>query len=91
MLKNNIFTFGKKTLKQKGGTAFGAKFAPQYCILFMAELEEDIIKESEYKQYLWWRHIDHIFFLWEHGENKLKTFIEKINKVHPATKSTAEW
>ena len=91
MLKNNIFTFGKKTLKQKRGTAIGTKFAPPYSILFMAELEEKIIKESEYKPYLWWRYIDDIFFLWEHGENKLKSFLDKINEVHPTIKFTAEW
>ena len=89
--KNNIFTFGKKTLKQKRGTAIGTKFAPPYSILFMAELEEKIIKESEYKPYLWWWYIDDIFFLWEHGENKFKSFLGKINEVHPTVKLTAEW
>ena len=29
--------------------------------------------------------------LWEHGENKLKSFIDKTNKVHPSIKFTAEW
>ena len=48
MLKNNIFAFGKRTLKQKWGTAIGTKFAPPYSILFMTELKEEIIKESEY-------------------------------------------
>ena len=43
----------KKTLKQKQGTAIGTKFAPPNSILFMAELEEKIIKGSEYKPYLW--------------------------------------
>ena len=57
----------------------------------MAELEEEIIKESEYKPYLWWRYIDDIFFLWDHGENKLKSFIDSINKVHHTIKFTAEW
>ena len=52
VLNNKIFTFGKKTLKQKRGTAIGTKFVPPYSILFMTELEE-IIKESEYKPYLW--------------------------------------
>ena len=33
VLKNNIFKFGKKTLKQKRGTAIGTKFAPHYSIL----------------------------------------------------------
>ena len=32
-----------------------------------------------------------MFFLWEHGENKLKSFIEKIKKLHPNIKFTAEW
>ena len=54
----------------------------------MAELEEEIIKESEYKPYLWRRYIHDILFLWE---NKLESFIEKINKVHPTTKFTAQW
>ena len=71
MLKNNLFIFGKKTFKQKRGTAIDTKFEPPYSILFIAELEEKIIKESEYKPSLWWRYIDDIFFLWEHGENKL--------------------
>ena len=45
VLKNNIFTFMEKTLKQKQGTAIGTKFAPPYSILFMAELEEEILSE----------------------------------------------
>ena len=91
VLKNNIFTFGKKTLKQKRGTTIGTKVALRYNILFMVELEDEIIKESQYKPYSWWRYIDDIFFLWEHGENKLKSLIGRINKVHPAIKFLAEW
>ena len=33
----------------------------------------------------------YLLFLWEHGENKLKSFIDKINKAHPTIKFTAEW
>ena len=29
--------------------------------------------------------------MWEHGENKLKSFLDKINVVHPTIKFTAEW
>ena len=56
----------------------------------MAELEEKIRKESEYKPYLWWRYIDDMFFLWEQGENKLKSFLDKIKKVPPTIKFTAD-
>ena len=72
VLKNNIFKFGKKTLKQKRGIAIRTKFAPPYSILFMAELEEQILRKAEFKPYLWWRYTDDIFFLWEHGEEQLK-------------------
>ena len=54
VLKNNLFTLGKKTRKQKRGTAIGTKFAPPYSIL---------LKESECKSYLWSRYIDDIFFM----------------------------
>ena len=32
-----------------------------------------------------------IFFLWEHGEEKLKMFSEYLNEKHPTIKFTAEW
>ena len=44
----------------------------------MADLEEKIMKKSEYKPYLWWRYIDDMFQLWEHNKNELKSFIDKI-------------
>ena len=55
----------------------------------MTELEEEILQKVEFKPYLWCRYIDDIFFLWEHGEEKLKLFIDTINKMHP--KFTADW
>ena len=91
VLKNYIFKFRKTILKQKRGTAIRTKFAPPYSILFMTELEEEILRKPKFKPYLWWRYIDEIFFLWEHGEEKLKSFIDKINKMHPTTKFTADW
>ena len=64
VLKNNVFKFGKKALKQKRGTAIGTKFAPPYSILFRAQLEEQILQKTEFKPHLWWRYIGDIFFLW---------------------------
>ena len=91
VLKNNIFNFNKRTLKQKRGTAIGRKFAPPYSILFMIELEEKILEIVDNKPYLWWRYTDDIFFIWEHSEEKLRNFIETLNEIHPTIKFTAEW
>ena len=90
-LKTTFLNFVKKTLTQKEGFAIGTKFAPLYSILFVAELEEEILQKAEFKQYLRWRNIDEVFFLWEHGEEKLKSFINTINKMHPTIKFTADW
>ena len=90
-MKNNIFNFNERTLKQKRGTAIGIKFAPPYNILFMAELEEKILEIIDNKPYLWWRCIDDIFFIWEHREEKLRNFVETLNEIDPTIKFTAEW
>ena len=89
-LKNNIFQFDEKTFKQVRGTAIGTKFAPPYAIL-MAELGEKILSASEKKPMIWWRYIDDIFFIWEHGEESLEKFINKLNSFHPTIKFTAEY
>ena len=81
----------KKTIKQKRATAIGKKFAPHYSTLFMAELEEEVLGKAKFKPSLWWRYMDDIIFLWEHGEEKLKTFIDNINKMHPTIRFTADW
>ena len=72
VLKNNIFQFDEKTLKQLRGTAIGTKFAPPYGILFMADHKERISEDIELQPHIWWRYIDDIFFIWKHGENSLK-------------------
>ena len=91
VLKNNIFQFDEKTFKQVRGTAIGTKFAPPYAILFMADLEEKILSTSEKKPMIWLRYIDDIFFIWEHGEESLEKFLNKLNSFHPIIKFTAEY
>ena len=91
MLKYNIFQFDEKTFKQVRGTALGAKFAPSYAILFMDDLKERILNSSEKKPMIWWRYIDDIFFIWEHGEESLEKFLNKLNSFHPTIKFTAEY
>ena len=90
VLKNSIFNFNEKNLQQKRDTAIEAKFAPPYIILFMAELKEKVLEKVDNKPHLWWRYIHDIFFIWEHGEEKLRNFVETLNETHPTIKFTAE-
>ena len=49
VLKNNIFNSSQKISKERRGTAIGAKFAPHYSFLFMAELEWKILEKTNNK------------------------------------------
>ena len=90
VLKKNIFEFDEKTFKQKHGTAIGTNFASPYAILFMADFEKKMLESFEKKPMIWWRYIDDKFFIWEHGEESLKAFIEQANMFHSTIKFNAE-
>ena len=65
--------------------------APQYVILFMSYLEEKLLDSCKLKPLFWWRYIDDLFFVWEHGEKSLKSFLKHINDAHPTIKFTANY
>ena len=90
VLRNNVFQFNSKTYKQKRGTAIGTKCAHTYAIIFMAELEEKILNTCTLKPLIWWRYIDDIFFIWEHGEESLSNFMKALNEFHSTIKFTSQ-
>ena len=62
VLKNNIFQFNEKILKELRGLAIGTKFAPPYAIIFMADLGEKILEDNELQPH-WAADILMIYFL----------------------------
>ena len=91
VLENNVFEHDGNIFKQLQGTAIGTKMAPSYAIIFMAKLEEMLLESFPLKPLVWWRYIDDIFLLWEHGEDSLKEFLEHLNKAHETIKFTADY
>ena len=57
----------------------------------MADLEEKILNAFQEKPMTWSRYIDDIFFIWEHGEESLEKFLNKLNTFHPTIKFIAEY
>ena len=57
----------------------------------MADLEKRLLSDIDLKPYIWWSYIDDIFLIWEHGQESLKMFLQKIIKIHPTIKFTADW
>ena len=90
VLENNYFEFNDRFYRQKLGTAIGTKFAPAYANLFMTRLEERLLDASADKPLVWMRFIDDVFFIWTHGEEKLKSFINHLNSSHETIKFTSE-
>ena len=91
VLKNNVFEHNMRYFKQLNGTAIGTKFAPPYAILLMDYLEDKILNSLVEKPLVWWRYIDYIFMIWQHGEEKLKEFLKILNSCHPTIKFTSEY
>ena len=90
VLKKNNFQFNGDHYLQIGGTAMGTRLAPSYACLYMSVLEEELLELHEYKPKVWLRFIDDIFFIWEHGPDRLKTWIDHLNTAHPTIKFTSE-
>ena len=90
VLKNNVFEHNMRYFKQLNGTAIGTKFAPPYAILFMGYLQDKILNSLVKKPLVWWRYIDDIFMIWQHGEETLKEFLKILNGCYPTIKFTSE-
>ena len=68
----------------------GTKVAPSYVNLFMTNLEEKIKNSFPLKPTVWWRYINDIFFIWEHGECQYKNWVQHLNETNTNIKFTEE-
>ena len=90
VLKNNHFEFNSKIKQQVSGTAIGTKFAPPYACLFMDKFEASFLETQQFQPLVWFIYIDDIFFIWTHGEEKLKIFLNSLNEFDTCIKFTHE-
>ena len=56
----------------------------------MSELEENFLENSVLKPSVWWRYIDDIFMILQHGKENLDKFLNTLNSCHPSIKFKAE-
>ena len=90
VLKKNFFEFNGQVKQQIAGTAIGTKCTPTHACIYMDKMEGEFLEKCENKSFTWLRYIDYIFFIWTHGEDKLKTFLENLKQFHPNIKFTHE-
>ena len=53
VLTSNYFTFNGKMYLQKQGTAMETRMAPNYAIIFMHSVKQEILKNSKLKPMIW--------------------------------------
>ena len=49
----------------------------------MDQVEIDFLRAQENIALVWLHYIDNVFFIRTHGENELKSFMEKLNQFYP--------
>ncbi|XP_072395107.1 uncharacterized protein [Diabrotica undecimpunctata] len=89
-LNNTYFIYKDQRYKQVEGAPMGSPLSPVIANLFMQEIEIRAITTAEYKPKLWLRYVDDTFIIWTHGEEKLNTFLNHINTIHPKIQFTME-
>ena len=90
ILQKNYFEFNNKLYLQTSGTTMGTRCAPNYAIIFMAEIEEEFLRSQTKVPRIWLRFIDDIFMVWNHTREELDMFITDLNMFHPTIKFTME-
>ena len=83
VLKNNFFEFNNQIKQQISGTAIGTKFTPTYACIFIDKVETEFLETQADKPFWWVRCSNNILFIWTHGQEKLKVFLEDLNKFLP--------
>ena len=90
ILQKNLFQFNGKDYLQTHGTAMGTKMAVAFANIFMAKIEQEILRQSNEKPIFWRRFIDDVISMWDTSREKIEDFLPQENSFHPMIKFTAE-
>ena len=79
VLTLNNFRFNEEHYLQIGGTAMGTRLAPSFANIYMNHFEDSHVYNYRLQPNAWFRYIDDIFMVWNHGDDELKKFINHLN------------
>ena len=68
----------------------GTKMAVAFANIFMAKIENEILRQSTTKPIFWKRFVDDVISMWNTSRDKIEDFLVKANSLHPKIKFTAE-
>ena len=76
---HNDFLFYHQWFVQTVGTAMANKICTLFCHIFMANLEDEVLRKAKCKSLVMFRLIDDISFIWNHSRDELTKFINLFN------------
>ncbi|MGL5567368.1 MAG: hypothetical protein ACRDC4_16715, partial [Plesiomonas sp.] len=85
-LENNDFEFAGRYFLQIKGTAMWKKFAPSYANIYMAQWEETVFVKCPLKSFSYFRYLDDIWGIWDHGKGEFDKFVQILNNHHQSIK-----
>ena len=87
-LKNTYFSFQGQLYEQVEGAAMGSPVSPIVANLYMEYLEQKALSTAPHYPKFWCRYVDDTFVI--HKEANKQGFLQHINSVDPAIRSTVE-
>ncbi|MGL4283370.1 MAG: hypothetical protein ACRCSI_07045, partial [Eubacterium aggregans] len=88
-LTRNDFVFGEEYYLQMKGTAMGKKFAPAYANIYMAQWEGTVFPRCTGLPFRYYRYLDDIWGVWEHGRREFQEFLGVLNSHHASIRVTS--
>ena len=81
VLTLNNFKFNEEHFLQIGRTAMGTRLAPSFANIYMNHFENAHVYSYQLQPKAWYRYIDDIFMVWNHGIDELNTFVNHLNNT----------
>jgi hypothetical protein len=60
----------------------GSPISPVIANFYMEDYEKAALESAQLKPRCWFRYVDDIFVIWQHGPDKLKDFLHYLNGIH---------
>ncbi|CAF1506645.1 unnamed protein product [Adineta ricciae] len=85
-LYQNLFSYQNKIYIIKKGSPRTMSLSETLANIYLYDWQKSILNQFEYKQELFGRHKDRIFFTWNKSSNILQAHLESLQKQHPSVK-----
>jgi hypothetical protein len=85
VLTTSYLTFNGQFCGQTDGVAMGSPLSPVIANFYMEDYEKAALEPRRC-----FRYVDDTFVIWQHGPDKLKDFLHRLNNIHQSIQFTME-